>query len=384
MRSLTLVRKNLFRKKLRFSLLFISILIAFLLYGMLASVKTLLETGGDAAQANRMVTMNKVNFTQPLPISYLNRIRAIPGVIAATHNNWFGGYFQKEKNFMVVFAVEPESYLKVYPDIVLTDAERKTFLTDRTSILVGKQEADKYGWKVGQTIPLFSNIYQQKNGSRSWNFKIAGIWTSAKANQPASFSVFNWEYFNETRSFGKDFTGNVTFLTANEKVNADVKKKIDSSFENSPYATDTVSEQQFAASFVGQLGNIGAIIALVIGASFATILIIVGNTMVMAVRERTREIGIMKTLGFSVQRIMAMIVGEAVLISLIGGLAGLGLAYLAAYGLKASGGPLSGIYIPTRVWISGIGWMILLGLLTSAIPALNALKLNIVTALGRK
>jgi putative ABC transport system permease protein len=383
MHSLTLVRKNLFRKKLRFTLLFISILIAFLLYGMLASIKTLLETGGDAAQANRMVTMNKVNFTQPLPISYLNRIRAIPGVIAATHNNWFGGYFQKEKNFMVVFAVEPESYLKVYPEIVLTPAERKTFLTDRTSILVGKIEADKYGWKVGQKIPLFSNIYQQKNGSRSWDFKIAGIWTSAKKNQPANFSVFNWEYFNETRSFGKDFTGNVTFLTTNEKINADVKKKIDSSFENSPYATDTVSEQQFAASFVGQLGNIGAIISLVVGASFITILIIVGNTMVMAVRERTREIGIMKTLGFSVQRIMAMIIGESVLIALIGGLAGLGIAYLIVAGLAASG-IFAGVSIPLRIWISGIGWMILLGLLTSAIPALNALKLNIVTALGRK
>jgi putative ABC transport system permease protein len=383
MRSLTLVRKNLFRKKLRFSLLFFSIMIAFLLYGMLASIKTVLETGGDSNNANRMVTMNKVNFTQPLPIAYLNRIRAIPGIAAATHNNWFGGYFQKERNFMVVFAVEPESYLQVYPEIVLSAAERANFLKERTAILVGKQEADKYGWKVGQTIPLFSNIYQQNNGSRSWNFKIAGIWTSVKKNQPSNFSIFNWEYFNETRSFGKDMTGNITFLTTDSKMNAVVKQRIDSNFANSPYATDTVTEQQFAAAFAGQLGNIGAIISLVVGASFITILIIVGNTMVMSVRERTREIGIMKTLGFSVTRIMAMIIGESLLVALIGGLSGLLLAYLGVTALAASG-TLTGISIPGSVWASGIGWMLLLGLLTAAVPAYNALKLNIVTALGRK
>jgi putative ABC transport system permease protein len=383
MRSLTLVRKNLFRRKLRFGLLFFSILIAFLLYGMLASIKTVLETGGDANNANRMVTMNKVNFTEPLPISYLNRIRAIPGVAAATHNSWFGGYFQKERNFMVVFAVEPESYLQVYPEIKLSATERVNFLKDRTAILVGKQEADKYGWKVGQTIPLFSNIFQQSSGSRSWTFKIAGIWTSEKKNQPANFSVFNWEYFNDTRSFGKDMTGNITFLTTDSNLNAAVKQRIDSNFANSPFATDTVTEQQFAAAFAGQLGNIGAIISLVVGASFITILIIVGNTMVMAVRERTREIGIMKTLGFSVNRIMAMIIGESVLIALIGGLAGLLLAYVGVTIMNTLG-VLPGISIPGSVWGAGIGWMLLLGLLTAAVPAFNALKLNIVTALGRK
>ncbi len=383
MRSLTLVRKNLFRKKLRFSLLFISILIAFLLYGVLASVKTLLETGGDGANDTRMVTMNKINFTQPLPIAYLNRIRAIKGVTVATHTNWFGGYYQEPRNFMVMFATEPQSYLQVYPEIVVAPAEKDAFFKERTGILVGKEVADKFGWKVGQQVPIFSNIYQQKNGSRSWSFKVAGIWTSTKANIPANFTIFNWEYFNETTGFEKDTTGNVTFLTANAKDNAAVKQRIDTSFANSQFATDTVTEQQFAASFAGQLGNIGAIISLVVGASFITILIIVGNTMVMAVRERTREIGIMKTLGFSAQKIMVLIVGESIVIALLGGMAGMMLAFLMIKTLSGSG-PLSGIYIPTDIWGSAIGWMILLGLLTAAIPAFNALRLNIVTALGRK
>jgi putative ABC transport system permease protein len=161
-----------------------------------------------------------------------------------------------------------------------------------------------------------------------------------------------------------------------------VKTKIDAMFANSSYATDTVTEQQFLAAFVGQLGNIGLIISIVVGASFITILIIVGNTMVMAVRERTREIGIMKTLGFSVQRIMGMIVGESLLIALIGGIAGLLLATLFVTVLAANG--FGGITVPGSIWLKGIGWMILLGVLTSAIPAMNALKLNIVTALGRK
>ncbi len=382
MRSLTLVRKNLFRRKLRFSLLFISILIAFLLYGVLASIDTLLKTGGDGFQANRMVSVNKINFTQPLPISYLNRIRAIPGVKAATHSNWFGGYFQDQKNFMVMFATEPESYLQVYPELVITAAEREKFLKDRTAALVGKEIADKFGWKVGQTVPIFSNIYQQKDGKRSWDFTIAGIFTTSKKNAAPNFVLFNWEYFNETRSFSKDFTGNITFLTESPDMNAAVKERIDASFANSAYATDTVTEQQFAAAFAGQLGNIGLIISIVVGASFLTILIIVGNTMVMAVRERTREIGIMKTLGFSVQRILAMIVGEALLIAMLGGLSGLLLAKLFVTVLAAGG--FGGITIPGSIWIKGIGWMILLGLLTSAIPAYNALRLNIVTALGRK
>lgn len=382
MRSLTLVRKNLFRRKLRFSLLFISIMIAFLLYGALASIDTLIRTGGDSNQANRMVSVNKINFTQPLPISYLARIRAIPGVIAATHTNWFGGYFQDQKNFMVMFATDPESYLQVYPEIVITPAERERFIKDRTAIIVGKQIADKFGWKVGQQVPIFSNIYQQKDGKRSWDFTIAGIFTTNKKNTAPNFVLFNWEYFNETRGFSKDMTNNITFLTESADVNAAVKKKIDDSFANSAYATDTVTEQQFAAAFAGQLGNIGLIISIVVGASFLTILIIVGNTMVMAVRERTREIGIMKTLGFSVQRIMGMIVGEALLIALLGGLSGLLLATLFVTALAAGG--FGGLTIPGSIWLKGIGWMILLGLLTSVIPAINALRLNIVTALGRK
>jgi putative ABC transport system permease protein len=382
MRSLTLVRKNLFRRKLRFGLLFFSIMVAFLLYGALASIDSLLNGGSDVGLDNRMMTTNKINFTQPVPISYLSRIRAIKGVTAASHRSWFGGYFQDPKNQMVMFATEPESYLKVYPELVIDVATKERFIRDRTGVLVGKPIADKFGWRVGQKVPIFSNIFQQKNGSRSWDFTIAGIFTVSKDNQTANFALFNWEYFNETRSFWKDMTGTVVFLTENAKINDSVKVKVDNLFTNSQYATETSTERAFFAAFAGQLGNIGLLIKIVVGASFITILIIVGNTMVMAVRERTREIGIMKTLGFSVQKIMAMIVGESLAIALIGGLAGIALAAILFKVLAVSTG-MGGGSIPGIIWFKGVGWMIFLGILTSAIPAYNALKLNIVTALGR-
>jgi putative ABC transport system permease protein len=383
MRSLTLVRKNLFRKKLRFILLFLSILIAFFLYGVLISIKDIATGGGDAVVPNRMLTINKINFTQVMPISYLNRIRAIKDVTVASHASWFGGYYKEPKNFMAVFAVEPESYLKVYPEIVLTPAAREIFMKDRTAIIIGKQVADQYGLKAGQRVPLFSNIFSQKNGSRSWDFLIAGIYTTNKKNAPANASFFNYEYFDESRSFGKDSIGQVVFLTTDASRNAAVKAAIDTSFANSAAATDTITEQQFAAAFVGQAGNISFIISLVVGVSFLTILIIVGNTMVMAVRERTREIGILKTLGFSSRKLLAMVVGESLLISVIGGLAGLLLASLVIFAL-AQAGFLAGLSMTPVVWGTGFLWMLLLGALTAAIPAYNALKLNIVTALGRK
>jgi putative ABC transport system permease protein len=382
MRSLTLVRKNLFRKKLRFGLLFTSILIAFFLYGMLISVKDVANSGGDSARADRLVSINKVNFTQPLPIAYAAQIGAMDGIKVATHASWFGGYFKEARNFLVVFAVDPASYLQVYDEVIITPSARKQFLSDRSAILVGKEIATKYGWKAGQKIPIFSNIYSQKKGGSSWDFTVAGIWTSNKKNFPANTIVINYDYFNETRTFGTDKVNQVIFLTKDPTLNSKIKTAIDKRYVNSAYATDTITEEQFAAAFLAQVGNISFIITLVVGVSFLTILIIVGNTMVMAVRERTREIGIMKTLGFSGRRIMAMVLGESMFIAFIGGIAGLLLANLAISILAASG-MLSGISMNGIVWATGLLWMILLGLLTAAVPAYNAIRLNIVTALGR-
>ncbi len=385
MNDFTIIWKNLFRKKLRTTLMLIAIFVAFFLYGMLASVGQAFDSPGSSDDKNRMVTLNKINFTQFLPISYYDRVARVKGVTQASHSNWFGAFFQDNKNVIVSFAVDPPTYLAIYKEFDMPDAERKAFLGDRTGLAVGRAVADKYGWKVGQTVPISSNIFSQKNGSHSWDFKIDAIFDNSKVKGRDGLMIFHYDYYNETVSFGRDNIGLIVFSTETPAINDAVAKNIDAMFANSPYETSTDTAEAFSKSFIAQLGNIKLIISLVVGAAFVTILLIVGNTMVMAIRERTREIGVFKTLGFSGQRIFTQIVAEALLLSLLGGLLGLSCAVPALLLInKISAGAISGLTVQPIVFVKGLGWMVFLGLVTAALPAWSAMRLNIVTALGRK
>src|SRR5262245_13930525 len=343
MNDLLLVRKNLFRKKLRAGLMIASILIAFAIFGVLAAFERAFNAGEDVAAADRLVVVNKINFTQPLPIAYFNRVRGVDGVRQVSHLNWFGGYYQDPKNFLIVMAVEPRSYMDVYGgDIAIAPEAQAAFLRERTGALVGQTMAEKWGWKVGDRVPIASNIFSQKSGARSWDFTIVGIFTPRKPQVDTNFMVFQYAYFDETRSFGKDMIGWMVLHTTSSAVNDRVSKAIDAMFANSFYETATDTEKAFNRAFVAQLGNIALIVSLVVGAAFATILMIVGNTMALSIRERTREIGVLKTLGFSGPRILRLVLGEAVLLALIGGLPGLGLAMLFAFLLRDRKGVVSG------------------------------------------
>ena len=208
MNDFVLIRRNLFRKKLRAILMIFSILIAFAIFGVLAAFDRAFNSGEAVAEADRLVVVNKINFTQPLPISYFNRARGMDGVRLVSHANWFGGYFQDPKNFLIVFAVEPETYLQVVDnDFVVTPEMREVFLRERTGALVGRQMAEKWGWKVGDTVPIASSIFAQKNGSRSWDMKIVGIFDKRKPQADTNLMLFHYKYFNETRSFAKDTVG---------------------------------------------------------------------------------------------------------------------------------------------------------------------------------
>jgi putative ABC transport system permease protein len=387
MNSLTLVRKNLFRRKLRAILMMVSIFVAFLIFGILASFERAFNAGEDLAAADRLVVVNKINFTQPLPIAYFNRVRAVEGVRQVSHLNWFGGYFQEPKNFLVVLAVEPQSYLGVYDnDFEIAPPARDAFLRERTGALVGESLANKWGWKVGDRVPVASNIFTQKNGSRTWDFTIVGIFkpSSRQAQADTNFMVFQYAYFDETRNFGKDQIGWMTLKTTSPEMNDRVIKTIDGLFANSSYETATDTEKAFNKAFAAQFGNIALIVVLVVGAAFATILMIVGNTMVMAVRERTREIGVLKTLGFSRRRMLAMVLGESVLLALIGGLPGLGAAALITFVVRDSvNNFVPGLSVSPGIALSALALMLALGLVTGLVPALNAMRLNIATALGR-
>lgn len=384
MNDFALIRRNLFRKKLRTALMLVSIFIAFAIFGVLAAFERAFYAGEEVAQADRLVTVNKINFTQPLPIAYYNRVHSIEGVQQVTHANWFGGYYQEPKNFVVVFAVEPESYMKILDDYVFEEDQRQAFIRERTGVMVGESLARTWGWKVGDRIPISSNIFSQKNGSHTWDVTVVGIFKGRTAQNDSSLMLMQYAYFDETRSFGKDTIGWLVLRTKSPSLNDQVINAIDTMFANSPYETATSTEKAFNKAFAAQLGNIALIVGLVVGAAFVTILMIVGNTMVMAVRERTREIGVLKTLGFSDGRILRLVLGESILLALLGGIPGMAIAALMIWSIRSA----LMQFIPTlslqpEIVAAALALMLALGVLTGLIPALSAMRLKIADALGR-
>ena len=386
MNDFDLVRKNLFRRKLRAALMIVSILIAFMIFGVLAGFYRAFTAGEDRAAADRLITVNKINFTQPMPIAYFNRVRAVDGVRQVTHANWFGGYYQDPKNFLMTLAIEPVTYFDMYrSELDIPPEQLQAFISDRSSAVIGESMARKWGWKVGDRVPVASSIFTQRsNGSHTWDFTIAGI-VKGKAEQVSTdFLLFQYAYFDETRTFGKDTIGWLILQTNSPENNDRVARTIDAMFANSIAETSTDTEKAFGKAFAAQFGNIALIVFLVVGAAFVTILMIVGNTMALSIRERTREIGVLKTLGFSGPRILRMVLGESVLLALLGGLPGLAIAALITIALRASLANIAPAFaVSPVIALEGIALMIALGLFTGVIPALNAMRLKIATALGR-
>jgi len=386
MNDFVLVRKNLFRRKLRAVLMIASILVAFMIFGVLAAFYTAFTANEDRSAADRLVTVNKINFTQPLPIAYYNRVRAVQGVRQVTHANWFGGYYQDPKNVLIAMAVEPETYTEIFSrDFDFPAEMRQAFMRDRTGALVGEAMARKWGWKVGDHVPIQSNIFSQHNGSRTWDMTIVGIFKPQSGQQvDTNLMFFQYAYLDETRSFGKDTIGWLVLKTVAPSENDNVSKTVDAMFVNSIAETSTDTEKAFNKAFAAQFGNIALIVVLVVGAAFVTILMIVGNTMALTVRERTREIGVLKTLGFPGGRILRLVLGESVLLALLGGIPGLLLAWLITSSLRQSvANMLPGLTLTAVIVAEGLGLMLALGLITGIIPALNAMQLKIAAALGR-
>jgi putative ABC transport system permease protein len=380
-----LVRKNLFRRKLRAALMIVSILIAFMIFGVLAGFYRAFTAGEDRAAADRLITVNKINFTQPMPIAYFNRVHSVDGVRQVTFANWFGGYYQDPKNFLMTLAVEPATYFDVYrSELDIPPEQLQAFIRDRSSAVIGESLARKWGWKVGDRVPVASNIFTQRSGGHTWDFTIAGIVKGKTEQVDTNFFLLQYAYFDETRSFGKDTIGWLILQTNSPENNDRVAKTIDAMFANSTAETSTDTEKAFGKAFAAQFGNIALIVFLVVGAAFVTILMIVGNTMALSIRERTREIGVLKTLGFSGARILRMVLGESVLLALLGGLPGLAIAALITLALRNSLANIAPAFaVSPDIALEGLALMVALGLITGMIPALNAMRLKIATALGR-
>lgn len=386
MNNFTLVRKNLTRNKLRLILNCFAIFIAFLLFGALGAIKNAFESGVEVAAADRLVTVNKINFTQSLPLSYVNKIRSVEGVKHVTWANWFGGYYQDPRDQVFTFAVDPETWFQVYDDLDISEEELSNWIKDRQGVLIGERIASARGWKVGDRIPLSSNIFSQADGSSTWEFNISGIFKPKNPQTDTTYTLIHYKYFMETQIWGGDWIGWLPIMTEDPALNDEVSKAIDDMFANSPAETETSTEAQFNKAFVEQMGDIGFIIMSVVLAAFFTILLIVGNSMWQSIRERTNEIAVLKTLGFTAERVFSMVLAESFLLAAVGGLLGLGVA---AFCVSYVIGPVTQNFLPAlvmgqKVFVTGLIFILALGFITGIVPAWQAMKLNTIDALNRR
>lgn len=386
MKYLHLVWAALFRRKTRTFLTLFSIIAAFLLFGLLDAVRTSFAQAGQSANgAARLQTGSKLSFIQTLPQSLQAQMQRLDGVKTVTYANWFGGAYQDPHNAVFSFAVAP-NYLDLYPEVQVSEAERKAFAETRTGALVGEALAKKFGWKVGDKIPLQSQIFPDRSGSKNWSFEIVGILHATDKKTGGFFDqmfLLNWKYFDDTTPYNQGQVG--WYVTRVTDVNqADrVAKAIDGLSSNSDHETRTQTEQAATASWMKQLADIGLIVGSIMGAVFFTLLLLSGNTMMQAVRERTNELAVLKTIGFSDPSVLAMVLAESVLLLLIGGFVGLGLASLVIPAIsQGSGGMLNLPSIGASSWILGLVLMLAIGFAVGALPAWRAMRLNIVDALA--
>lgn len=374
---------NLFRKKTRTILTILSVIMAFLLFGLLQSLNSIFNSGANFVGATRLITQARVSFTSPLPLGNLPKIESVPGIARVAYSQWFGGIWQ-ENTPLITFAVDPQRYHEVYPELVMPEEQWKAFANTRSSMVAGKQLADKYGWKVGQKVPISSNIFPQKNGSKSWQFDLVGIYDGKDEDwkKRTNYVLINFDYFNEANQFIKDRTNFFILKLAPDADPATVSKLVDARFENSPDETKTQTEKDFNLSFVKQIGDIGLMVRWILFAVFFTLLLVVGNTMAQSVRERVPELAVLKTLGFSDGSVLGFVLAEALALCLVGGLVGLALATLVGAGVeKGTGGqfllPVNGL-----VWTIGIVSIGVMSLAVGLLPALRAQRLKIVDALS--
>jgi putative ABC transport system permease protein len=382
MKFLSLVIANLKRKKLRTVLTVLSAFIAFLLFGLLCALKEGLMGGVNIADADRLIVRNKVTLIQPLPVSYEARIARIPGVDAVAVSSWFGGIYQDPKNFFATIPVKPETFLDVYREFKVPEDQRQEWLRTRNGAIVGPATMKRFGWKIGDTVPLTSPIWGQPQDQSAWEFKIVGTYEVTKKGGDTTTFYFRHDYFDEGKVERKGLIGWTTVRVKDPDQAAAVAKAIDTEFENSPYETKAEPEGAFASSFAQQVGDIGAIVAGVVSAVFFTILLVAGNTMGQAVRERTEEIGVLKAMGFTNGLVLVLVLMESCFIAVLGGFIGLGLAWLIA-----SSDPIPTITptlnLPHRDLVTGALFAVALGLVAGAVPSIQAMRLQIATALRR-
>ena len=381
MKFVGLVLKSARRSKRRTFLTVLSVAVAVFLFASLRAVIDGFNAGAEASSSTRIVTIRSTSLMFEMPTSHVETIRSMPGVQDVTWASWFGGIYKDPKNFFGQIAVEPEGYLRMYPEVLLTPEERKAFLDDRTGCIVGDGLAKTYGFKVGDKITLKVGI--PLYGREDYDFNVRAIYRSGGAAVDNQTMVFHWKYLDE-RSDEKGQVGWIITQIANPDQAAQISTAIDQKFANSPYETKTDTERAFQTSFVSMFGNLNLLLGSIAAAVVITTLFVAGNTMAMSVRERTTEIAVMRTLGFQPATIFMIVAGEGLMMSIVGGVIGVGLARtFVNQNFLSAGAMIPEIGVNTGNMLVGLGLSVLIGVLAGLIPATMASRLKIVDALRR-
>jgi len=381
MKFLPLVCRNLLRRKVRTTFTLLSIFVAFLLYAFLMTIRTAFSMGVEVAGVDRLMMMHKVSLIQLLPISYMRDIQSTTGVKLASHSTWFGGTYQDNANQFAVMAVDPEPYLQLYPEFKVPPDQAKAWMADRQGALVGRDVAARYGWKIGDKVPIQGTIWRPKQGS-TWFFNIDAIYDGDKTIDKTNF-LFRYDYLDENRQGAYGQVGWYIIKIDDPSQAATMAGKLDAQFANSAAETKTSTEKAFLQGFVNQIGDVGAIMVAILVAVLFSILLVSANTMSQAVRERTNELAVLKTLGFSNGLVLVLVLAESLFMALLGGGIALALAWV-----FISRGSLNNAFLPVfllrgRDVLIGVVLCFSLGSLAGALPAAAAMRLRVTDALRR-
>ena len=381
MKFLPLIWKNVWRRKFRTTFTLLSIFVAFLLFGMLMTIRAAFSLGVDIAGLDRLILIHKVSLIMPLPYSYQARLQQTPGVEVATNQTWFNGIYQDPANFFANIAVEPEPFIRIYPEFRLPPDQLKAWLGDRQGAVAGRDLAERFGWQVGDRIPLTGTIWQPKQG-QTWEFNLVGIYDGEQGIDKTQF-FFRYDYLDENRAEGEGLVGWYVVKIADPSEAVAMSRRFDEMFANSPAETKTTTEKGFVEGFANQIGDIGSIMIAISSVVLFMFGLVAASTMAQSVRERTSELAVLKTLGFSGGAILTLVLAEAFFIVGLGGGLGLAVAWLFVQQGDPTGGMLPMFVLPPRDLAIGAALMLVMGLVAGAAPALGAMRLRITDALRR-
>jgi putative ABC transport system permease protein len=381
MKFLPLVWKNIWRRKFRTIFTLLSIFVAFMLFGLLMTIRTAFSLGVDVAGLDRLVLINKVSLIMPLPVAYKLRLQQVSGIEIATHQTWFGGIYQDPSNFFANIAVEPEPFLAIYREFRVPPEQASAWLADRQGAIVGRDLATRFGWEIGDRVPLTGTIWQAQAG-QAWEFNIVGIYDGDDGVDKTQF-FFRYDYLDENRAEGEGFVGWYVVKIADASQAVALSRTFDEMFANSSAETKTTTEKGFVEGFAKQIGDIGTIMIAISSTVLFMFGLVAASTMAQSVRERTSELAVLKAIGFTGGAILLLVLAESLFITVIGGGLGLALAWLIVQGGDPTGGLLPIFVLPPRDVAIGVALMGVMGLVAGVLPATAAMRLRITDALRR-